>query len=127
MTYRETLSWSVFVSFLELLIAGSRRKVVLVVDRLQAHVTDEVLDWLADNQSRIEVVLLPSYAPELNPVEYLSNDLKGDVGRADLPSGVQELEARVRGFLEKLKDLPERVSNYFCHPSVQYATRSECD
>lgn len=127
MTYRQTLSWSVFVSFLTLLIAGSRRKVVLVVDRLQAHVTDEVLDWLADHQDRIELVLLPTYAPELNPVEYLNNALKGDVGREELPSGVPELEASVSGFLEKLRDLPKRVRDYFCHPSVKYATTSECD
>lgn len=126
-TFRETLSWPVFVSFLSLLVAVWRRKLVLVVDRLRAHVTEEVLDWLADHRSRIELVVLPRFAPELNPVEYLNNDLKGELGSAELPSGVEELGANVNRFLGRLRDLPKRVRSYFCHPSVKYAMDNECD
>ena len=34
---------------------------------------------------QIEVFYLPAYSPELNPVEYLNNDMKGAVNEAGLP------------------------------------------
>ena len=37
------------------------------------------------HRDRIEVFYLPAYSPELNPVEYLNNDLKGEVNEAGLP------------------------------------------
>ena len=95
--------------------------------KLRAHLTPEVMDWLADHRRQIELVVLPRYAPELNPEEYLNNDLKGQVNGQGLPSGVKELQANVEAFLEKLKGLPERVMSYFCHPAVQYATHKACD
>lgn len=127
MTYRSTMTAAVFLAFLAALVAAAPRKVVLIVDRLRAHLTPEVMDWLADHQKRITLVVLPRYAPELNPAEYLNNDLKGQVNAQGLPSGVEQLRANVEGFMEKLKGLPERVMSYFCHPSVQYATPNPCD
>ena len=32
--------------------------------------------WLEEHKERIEVFYLPAYSPELNPDEYLNNDLK---------------------------------------------------
>lgn len=127
LTYRGTLTSAVFVTFLAALVGSVSRQVVLVVDRLKAHVSDEVLDWLADHRSQIELVVLPRYAPELNPVEYLNNDLKEEVNAAGLPSGVEELRDHVNDFLEKLRSLPSRVASFFCHPNVQYATDNKCD
>jgi transposase len=126
-TYRGTMTAAVFLAFLAALVAAAPRKVVLIVDRLRAHLTPEVMDWLADHRRQIELVVLPRYAPELNPEEYLNNDLKGQVNGQGLPSGVKELQANVEAFLEKLKGLPERVMSYFCHPAVQYATHKACD
>lgn len=127
LTYRGTLTSAVFVTFLTALVGSVSGKVVLVVDRLKAHVSDEVLDWLADHRRQIELVVLPRYAPEWNPVEYLNNDLKEEVNAAGLPSGVEELRDHVKGFLEKLRSLPGRVASFFCHPDVQYATDKNCD
>ena len=85
------------------------------------------MDWLADHQRQIALVVLPRYAPELNVEEYLNNDLKGQVNAQGLPSGVEKLRANVEGVLEKLKGMPERIMSYFCHPAVQYATHKACD
>jgi transposase len=127
MTYTRTMTAEVFLAFLAALVAGAPRKVVLIVDRLRAHLSAEVLDWLADHKRQIELVALPRYVPELNPEEYLNNDLKGQVNAQGLPSGVQELRDNVEGFMEMLRGLPERVMSYFCHPAVQYATHNKCD
>ena len=126
-TYRGTMTAAVFLAFLVALVAATPRKMVLVVDRLRAHLTPEVMDWLADHQRQITLVVLPRYAPELNVEEYLNNDLKGQVNAPGLPSGVEKLRANVEGVLEKLKGMPERVMSYFCHPDVQYASHKACD
>src|SRR5262245_38490465 len=69
MTYKGGLNAAVFLTFLTRLIAEAPRKVLLIVDRLQAHKTPEVDAWVAAHRDRIEVFYLPAYATELNPVD----------------------------------------------------------
>jgi hypothetical protein len=95
--------------------------VFLILDRLSAHKTPEVKAWLAAHRDRIEVFELPRYAPELNPEEYLNNDLKGQVNETGLPHNKKEVRSRIQSFMRKLLHLPERVRSYFQHPAVQYA------
>jgi hypothetical protein len=76
---------------------------------------------VARHRERIEVFYLPPYAPELNPDEYLNNDLKGQVNEAGLPHDKGEVRWRIQDFMRRLLHLPQQVLNYFCHPSVQYA------
>ncbi|GDY12393.1 hypothetical protein LBMAG53_12710 [Planctomycetota bacterium] len=51
------------------------KKAILIWDRLQAHRSKAVKAYLA--AYGIEVVLLPGYAPQLNPTEWLWANLKG--------------------------------------------------
>ncbi|GDY14989.1 putative transposase [Planctomycetota bacterium] len=51
------------------------KKAILIWDRLQAHRSKVVKAVLAAHG--IEVVLLPGYAPQLNPTEWLWANLKG--------------------------------------------------
>ena len=121
MTYTQTMTAALFIVFLGRLLRSTTGKVFLIVDRLRAHMTPEVQDWLAAHRQRIEVFYLPTYAPELNPDEYLNNDLKGRVNESGLPHNKQEVRSRMQGFMRRLLHLPEHVMNYFCHPCVQYA------
>ena len=88
---------------------------------LRAHLTPEVRAWVAAQGDRIEIFYLPRYAPELNPDEYLNNDLKGTVNAAGLPHNKGEVRSRIQQFMRKLLHLPEHIMSYFEHPSVQYA------
>lgn len=36
-------------------------------------------EWLAENKDRIEVFFLPPYSPELNPQEYVNQDVKTNI------------------------------------------------
>ncbi len=83
-TYRGTMTAAVFLAFLVALVAAAPRKVVLVVDRLRAQLTPEVMDWLADHRGQIVLVALPRYTPELNAEEYLNNNLKEEVNAQGL-------------------------------------------
>jgi hypothetical protein len=121
MTYTGTMTAALFLVFLGRLLRSTTGKVFLIVDRLRAHLTPAVQEWVAMHRERIEVFYLPRYAPELNPDEYLNNDLKGQVNEAGLPHNKGEVRSRIQGFMRRLLHLPEHVMNYFCHPSVLYA------
>jgi transposase len=83
--------------------------VLLVWDRLPAHVSRLTRDWIASQRHWLQVEWLPPYAPELNPVEYLWSYLD----RTDLanfaPDHLGELEAQVRRGIRRVRrkdDLP---------------------
>jgi transposase len=121
MTYTQTMTAALFLVFLGRLLQSTTGKVFLIVDRLRAHMTPAVQAWVAAHRDRIEVFYLPRYAPELNPDEYLNNDLKGQVHATGLPHDKAEVRSHIQEFMRRLLHLPEHVMSYFQHPSVQYA------
>jgi transposase len=121
MTYLGTMNAALFVVFLDRLLRSTTGKVLLIVDRLRAHMTPEVAAWVTAHRERLELFYLPRYAPELNADEYLNNDLKGAVNAAGLPHTKAEVRSRIQGFMRELLHLPEHVMSYFQNPSVQYA------
>jgi transposase len=125
MTYQGSFNAAVFLTFLARLIAGASRKVLLIVDRLRAHKTPEVEAWVAAHREQVEVFYLPAYAPELNPVEYLNNDMKGSVNEAGLPPDRPTLASRLLDFMKGLVQGPEHVISYFLHPWTRYAAPAE--
>ena len=112
---------ALFLVFLERLLRSTTGKIFLMVDRLQAHQTPEVKAWVAAHHDRLELFPLPRRAPELNPDEYLNNDLKGSVNAAGLPNSKEDLRGQIQQFMRRLLHLPQHVRNYFQHPCVQYA------
>jgi transposase len=124
MTYAQTMTAALFLVFLSRLLRSTARKVFLIADRLKAHKSKEVEAWLAAHKDRIEVFYLPRHAPELNPDEYLNQDLKQNVNAAGLPNNKQELRSRIQYFMRRLLHLPQHVRNYFKHPCVLYAVGS---
>lgn len=125
MTYQGALNATVFLLFLGRLISGATRKILLIADRLQAHKTPEVQAWLETHRDQIEVFFLPAYSPELNPVEYLNNDMKGRVNEAGLPSDRPTLQERLLGFMNRLAGMPKHVISYFLHSWTRYAAPVE--
>jgi transposase len=121
MTYPQAMNAALFLVFLERLLRSTTGKIFLMVDRLQAHQTPAVKAWVAARHDRLELLLVPRRAPELNPDEYLNNDLKGSVNAAGLPNSKEDLRAQIQQFMRRLLHLPQHVRNYFQHPCVQYA------
>jgi transposase len=121
LTDKGSLDAAVFLVFLTKLIEGATRKILLIADRLPAHKTPEVRAWIEAHKARIEVFYLPAYSPERNPVEYLNNDMKGEVNKAGLPDNRGTLHARVLAFMKNLARVPRHVVSSFLHPQVQYA------
>jgi transposase len=121
MTYAGAMNAALFLLFLGRLLRSTTGKLILIADRLKAHEDDAVEEWLAAHRDRLELVWLPRYAPELNPEEYLNQDVKGRVNAEGLPDNKGELRSRLQRFMRRLVHLPEQVRNYFQHPCVQYA------
>ncbi len=121
MTYTSTMTAALFLVFLSRLVSRASRKIFLIVDRLKAHDAAAVEEWVAKHGDQIELFYLPRYSPELNPDEYLNNDLKGGVNAAGLPDNKGDLRSRIQAFMQRLVHLPEHVRNFFQHPAVQYA------
>jgi transposase len=121
LTFTSTFTTPVFLAFLGRLLQETARKIFLIVDPHPVHDAAAVAAWLAQHRDRIELFTLPRRAPELNPDEYLNNDLKGGVNAERMPETRQELQSNVQHFMTKLQGLPQRVKSYFQHPKVQYA------
>jgi transposase len=121
MLYEGKMNGTLFLVFLTRLLRGAKRKLFLIIDHLPAHMAALVRDWVAEHHEQMELFELPRYAPELNPDEYLNNDVKGNVNEEVLAKSQPELKARVSGFMHKLAKLPEHVTSYFEPPKVAYA------
>lgn len=114
---------TVFIAFLERLTRHHEgRKIFLICDNHSTHHAKAVAAWVAQRPERIELHFLPAYSPELNPDEYLNQDVKRHMREihprpADKPSLVAEL----RRFLHRRQRQPWIVANYFKAPRVTYA------
>lgn len=118
---KKGLSARTFLLFLMRLIKGRRRKVILIVDGHPAHRAKKVKDWVAANESKLELVFLPAYSPELNPVELLNQDVKTNaVGRRRIDTA-DEMQWNVRNYMQRRRKYPEMVRRYFHHRHVRYA------
>lgn len=121
MLYIQKLTAQVFITFLKRLILGRTRKLMWIVDRHPVHRSDIVQQWLAEHCETIEIIYLPPYSPQLNPVEYLNCDVKQGVHSKPPTRNLVQLKQRLSSHLHKLQKLPDRIMKYFEHPSIAYA------
>jgi transposase len=102
-------------------MAHRSRKLFWIVDRHPVHRQAKVKRWLQEHAGQIELFFLPSYSPQLNPVEYLNGDVKQGVHSKPPSRNLSQLKGRLLSQLRKLQKLPARIQNYFKHPSIAYA------
>lgn len=121
MGYEENFTAEVFIRFLRRLIEDTDAKVFLIVDNLRVHHARKVREWVAARRDRIELFYLPAYSPELNPDEYLNNDLKGGIRRMPPARECGELKNQVHSHMRMLQRRPSRVQAYFRHAKIRYA------
>jgi transposase len=121
MLYEGALNADLFIAFLRRLIKDAGQKVFLVVDNLKVHKAGKVQAWVKSHAHEIELVYLPSYAPDHNPSEYLNNDLKQQLRQQPQAGSEQELVERTRSVLRAIQRQPERVRAYFRPEPVRYA------
>ena len=122
MIFKTSFNTPVMIKFLErLVLHGGKRKVYFIIDRHPVHTSVIVTGFFEHHADRIERVYLPSYSPELNPDEFLNQDVKtNSVGRKR-PHTQKDMISSVRRYLYSRQRQPRIVQNYFRADSVRYA------
>ena len=122
MLYRRGITAKLMIKFMGRLIRDADRKVFLIVDNLRVHHSKEVATWIKQHEKEIVLYHLPSYSPELNPDEYLNNDLKSNVHSGLLLRSEKDITKKTISHMRSIAKRPSRIKKYFEHPSVAYAS-----
>lgn len=120
MVFSQSFTTSIFIDFLKRLVKGSKQIIFLILDGHPVHKSKAARNWLEENKELIEVFLLPAYSPELNPDEYLNQDIK-QYSRKRRPSNQTELVKNLRSYLKSNQKKPEKIKNFFKAEKVRYA------
>ena len=120
--YDDSIATDNFIDFLEKVIKSNDKKVFMIVDNLRVHHAKKVKEWEEENKDKIKLFYLPPYSPEFNPDEYLNQDYKSNVHKNGLPKNQKELKENTQNYMESLQKNPQKVANFFLHPSVKYAS-----
>ena len=116
--HRQNITSTEVMAFLTLLHNRMRRKVIVILDRLNAHRKAVRLlqtahpDWF-------EVAWLPAYAPELNPVEMVWNHTKyGDLANF-IPENLNHLHQAAAASLEHTRTQSQLIRSCFHHARLE--------
>jgi transposase len=116
--FQGSLTQKVFIDFLARLIRDAKRKVIVIADGHPVHKGRRVKQWLEEHKSECELVILPGYAPELNPDELLNQDLKSNVfsaGRAAHPRRIGDSDSLVsQKYPESTRHRPRLLRGSAC-------------
>jgi transposase len=106
------------VEFLKHLQRHLRRPVLIVWDRLAAHRSALVRDFIAAQKGRIAVEYLPAYAPELNPVEYVWGYWKQHELPNVCPKDYWQLSQQARQTLRRMRRRPTLIVAFWKQASL---------
>ena len=121
MVFASRFTGAVLLVFLARLLASRPSKVYVILDGHPAHRSKKVKAWAAARADRVRLVYLPPYSPELNPAEYLNNDVKGNSQRSGRARDRDQLAGKVRSYLRATQCETTIVKAYFWAEHVQYA------
>jgi transposase len=106
------------MAFLTMIHRRLRRKFILVLDRLNAH-RKAVRLLQAAHPDWFEVVWLPAYAPELNPVEMVWNRTKYTDLANFIPEDVHALYQAVTASLANTSTQQNLIRSFFQHAKLE--------
>jgi transposase len=121
MVFEGRFSAEVFIDFMKRLVRDVGM-IFLIVDRHPVHRAKKVHRWLKDRASEIRLFFLPAYSPDLNPDEYLNNDVKTNAVGRRRARNKDELKGNVRGYLASTQKRPNKIQRYFHADPVKYAS-----
>lgn len=121
MVFTKRFTSAVMIDFLRRLVRHCERKVFLIVDGHPVHRSAKVRQWLDRHDRQIQLFLLPGYSPELNPDEYLNQDVKTNALGRERPKDRAEMVGNVRSYLRSTQRQPNVVKRFFEAEEVAYA------
>lgn len=106
------------VEFLKALVRHIETPLLIVWDRLAAHRSRLVRDYLDSLQGHIQVEYLPAYSPELNPVEYIWAYWKQHELPNVCPRDYWQLGEVARRTLRRMRRRPRLVTAFWKQASL---------
>jgi transposase len=119
MVFNENFTEDVFLRFLKRSIRQSDRKMFLIVDNHRSHKSKKVNAWLKSNEEKIRIYYLPSYCPELNPDEFLNQDVKSHLGKQRLHTKAQMVKT-LSNHLKMRQKQPDVIQNFVRGCDLRY-------
>ena len=95
-----------------------RQPVLLIWDGLPAHRSREMQEFLAAQQDWLYVARLPGYAPDLNPVEDLWENLKGNELANQSADNLAEVGHAVETGMERVKQNGSLLLGFLAHTGL---------
>jgi transposase len=121
MVNQGTVTADVLCNFLKRLMHNAQQPIFLIWDGHPTHKSKKVRECVESFEGKLEVYLLPSYSPELNPTEQVWRSVKNHgVGRKSV-FGPDQLKSAVTSCLRRLQKIPKIVLSFFKHPDCKYA------
>ena len=121
MVFQGKFKAPVFVAFLQRLLKQIAGKIYLIVDGHPVHKSGTATRFAATHSSRLRLIRMPGYCPELNPDELLNQDVKTNGLGKSRPTNRTELIAIVRSHLYRRQKQPQVITNLFREQHVRYA------
>ena len=116
-----TVNADVLCDFLKRLMHNAQQPIFLIWDGHPTHKSKKVRECIESFEGKLEVYILPSYSPELNPTEQVWRSVKNHgVGRKSV-FGPDQLKSAVTSCLRRLQKIPKIVLSFFKHPDCKYA------
>jgi transposase len=121
MVFQGKFKAPVFVTFMQRLLKQVVGKIYLIVDGHPVHKSGKATRFAATHSSRLRLIRMPGYCPELNPDELLNQDVKTNGLGKNRPTNRTELMAIVRRHLYRRQKQPQVITNLFREQHVRYA------
>jgi len=121
-----TLTTPVFIAFLQRLLHDAAQHsggpVFCIVDNHPVHRATAVARFVDSTDGALRLYRLPAYSPQLNPDEWVWQNVKHDGVAPAAVTGPAQMKAVVTGRLRRLQRLPHIVRGFFGDPELAYIT-----
>lgn len=116
--HEESIKSEQVIHFLDHLQRHIKEPLLVVWDGLPAHRSKIVKEYLSSTEGRVWVERLPAYAPELNPIEYLWGNVKGNDLANVSPKELWELSQSARKALIKKRKRPGLIRAFWIQTNL---------
>lgn len=96
------------------------QKAILIWDGLPGHKSRRMKDYLADQRRWLRVEPLPGYAPDLNPVETLWGNVKGQEMANRCSKDLAEVATTVRTGMKRVRKSRTLAFSFLKHAGLRF-------
>ena len=116
----KTMNGKTFMKFVNRLLRSHKgKRLFLVIDNAPWHRSLEVGKFMKKNKRRLEILWLPTYSPDFNPIEHLWKCMRDNVSHNTFFSTIGELKNVLSEFFKKIYSTPQKIKS-LCSPDYLF-------